>query len=204
MERVWLNLPAVTLPCIQKSQTPGIPENTVAAMKHALACGADVLEFDVWLTADGQVVVFHDATLARMCGTGETTAAGTRAAGGSSRYSSKGVADLSYADLPPIRVDEEGDHWGVTAANRSEAQRIPLLSEVLAVIPIDTVMIIEFKQKDEVSISTHTHTHTSSVSLSSASNSLGLDPCLHRQKNITHTHTLTHAPPRTHAPTRRH
>ncbi len=123
---------------IQHPPTPGIPENTVAAFKHALACGADVLEFDVWLTADGQVAVFHDATLARMCGDGHAS-------------SSKGVADLAYADLPPIRVDKKGEHWGVTAANRREAQRIPLLSEVLAVVPVEQPMIIEFKQKDEVS-----------------------------------------------------
>ena len=38
----------------------GIPENTVAAFKRALDCGADVLELDVWLTKDGQVVVFQD------------------------------------------------------------------------------------------------------------------------------------------------
>lgn len=113
----------------------------MAAMKHALACGADVLEFDVWLTADGQVVVFHDATLARMCGRGN---------GSSCRYSSKGVGDFAYADLPPIRLDEKGEHWGVTAVNRREALHIPLLSEVLAVVPTETAMIIEFKQKDEV------------------------------------------------------
>lgn len=126
-------------PCAHRTYGhTGIPENTVAAMRHALACGADVLEFDVWLSLDGQVVVFHDATLARMCGAGEA-------------HSGKGVWDLAHADLPPIRVDEGGEHWGVTAANRREAQRIPLLSEVLVAVPKDTPMIIEFKQKDEVS-----------------------------------------------------
>lgn len=108
-------------------------------MKHALACGADILEFDVWLTQDGQVVVFHDATLARMCGVK-----------GAADLTGKGVADMAFADLPAIRVDQDGEHWGVTAANRGEAQRIPLLSEVLACIPVDKPLIIEFKQKEEV------------------------------------------------------
>jgi len=42
------------------------PENTFAAFKKALADGADGLEFDVRLTKDGEVIVFHDATLARL------------------------------------------------------------------------------------------------------------------------------------------
>ena len=28
----------------------------------------DAIELDVWLTADGQVAVFHDGNLLRMCG----------------------------------------------------------------------------------------------------------------------------------------
>lgn len=123
----------------QSTKPKGVPENTVAAMKHALACGADILEFDVWLTQDGQVVIFHDATLARMCGGGK-----------GADIDGKGVADMAYADLPAIHVDQDGEHWGVTAANRGEAQRIPLLSELLACIPLDKPLIIEFKQKEEV------------------------------------------------------
>lgn len=41
------------------------PENTLAAFELALAQGADAIELDTRLTADGQVVVFHDATLER-------------------------------------------------------------------------------------------------------------------------------------------
>ena len=58
---------------------------------------------------------------------------------------------MAYADLPPIRVDADGEHWGVKAGSaRAEAQRIPLLSEVLACIPAEKPLIIEFKQKEEV------------------------------------------------------
>ena len=42
------------------------PENTLAAFRQALADGADGIEFDVRLTKDGAVVVFHDATLGRL------------------------------------------------------------------------------------------------------------------------------------------
>ena len=39
------------------------PENTLAAFEAGLAGGADILELDVQLTADGQVIVFHDTDL---------------------------------------------------------------------------------------------------------------------------------------------
>jgi glycerophosphoryl diester phosphodiesterase len=41
------------------------PENTLEAMQLAIADGADGLEFDVWLSADGEVVVIHDPTIDR-------------------------------------------------------------------------------------------------------------------------------------------
>lgn len=44
------------------------PENTVAAFEAALADGADGIEFDVLLTADGIPVISHDDDLRRTCG----------------------------------------------------------------------------------------------------------------------------------------
>lgn len=41
------------------------PENTLAAFEVAVDAGAKAVEFDVRVTADGQVVVMHDATLDR-------------------------------------------------------------------------------------------------------------------------------------------
>ena len=41
------------------------PENTIEAMRLGLAAGADALEFDVRLSADGEIVVIHDATVDR-------------------------------------------------------------------------------------------------------------------------------------------
>jgi glycerophosphoryl diester phosphodiesterase len=42
------------------------PENTLAAFRAAAELGADGVEFDVQLTADGIAVVFHDQTLERV------------------------------------------------------------------------------------------------------------------------------------------
>jgi glycerophosphoryl diester phosphodiesterase len=41
------------------------PENTLASIKHGVAVGADVVEFDVRTTSDGVFVLMHDATLDR-------------------------------------------------------------------------------------------------------------------------------------------
>lgn len=43
-------------------------ENTLAAIRDAIAWGADVVEIDVRLTMDGAVVLLHDATLERLWG----------------------------------------------------------------------------------------------------------------------------------------
>ena len=45
---------------------PGAPENSLAAFRAAIAAGAGI-ECDVRLTADGQVVLFHDHDLRRLC-----------------------------------------------------------------------------------------------------------------------------------------
>lgn len=40
-------------------------ENTILAMERALADGADYLEIDIQITADGEIVVYHDTELSK-------------------------------------------------------------------------------------------------------------------------------------------
>ena len=42
------------------------PENTLAAYEAAIAAGADIVETDARLTADGVVVSAHDADIGRI------------------------------------------------------------------------------------------------------------------------------------------
>ena len=63
----------------------GIPENSLPAFRAAAARGYGV-ELDVQLSSDGQVVVFHDDTLDRVCGV------------------SGKVADRSLAELRKLRL----------------------------------------------------------------------------------------------------
>ena len=62
------------------------PENSLLAFRQALALGVDALEFDLHLTADGEVVVLHDPTLDRT-----STGKGP-------------VRELSLADLASVRL----------------------------------------------------------------------------------------------------
>lgn len=43
-----------------------VPENTLAAYKQAIKCGADYVEIDLRTTKDGHLVIMHDATVNRM------------------------------------------------------------------------------------------------------------------------------------------
>ncbi|MCL6698724.1 glycerophosphodiester phosphodiesterase [Sphingomonas sp. NSE70-1] len=61
---------------------PGVPENSLAAFRAALDIGAGI-ECDVRLSGDGQVMVFHDHDLRRLCASAlavESTPAATLAA----------------------------------------------------------------------------------------------------------------------------
>jgi glycerophosphoryl diester phosphodiesterase len=89
------------------------PENTIVAFDHGLATGADGLELDVRLSADGIVVVCHDVTLDRM-----TNASGPVAA--------RTASELSHVDAGYRFADREGRY-----PFRGRAIGVPTLREVL-------------------------------------------------------------------------
>ncbi len=93
------------------------PENTLISFERALALGADVLETDVQLTRDGEVVVLHDADVART-----TDGAGD-------------VAAMSWAEV--ARLDA-GHHFKAadgSAPFRGQGVCAPRLEEALARFP---------------------------------------------------------------------
>jgi len=79
-------------------------ENTLAAFERAIAVGADAVEFDVRLTADGHPVVHHDPNVARM-----TDGRGL-------------VRDLTLAQVKGLRI----------RTSDGAAAEIPTLEEALA------------------------------------------------------------------------
>lgn len=83
------------------------PENTMAAFEAGLKAGADMLEMDVQLTADGWVIVFHDFTLGRKTS------------------DPRWVRDVTWEEIRQLDVGSWFDP-------RYADQRVPLLEEVLA------------------------------------------------------------------------
>jgi glycerophosphoryl diester phosphodiesterase len=61
---MWNDLPRPTV-IAHRGDKAHAPENTLAAFGVAAESGADAIEFDVKLTADGQVIVLHDQTVDR-------------------------------------------------------------------------------------------------------------------------------------------
>ena len=69
---------------------PGVPENSLSAFRRAAEAGCGA-ELDVHLTADGHLAVFHDHSLARMCGVEGQ------------------VEDLTAAELGKLRLADSGE-----------------------------------------------------------------------------------------------
>ena len=105
------------------------PENTLAAFRRSLMAGADVLEMDLRTTADGHLVVLHDATVDR-------TTDGRGA-----------VNEMTLAELKKL---DAGYHWTADQGRRfpfrGRGIAVPTLSEVLATFA-ETPLITEIKEK---------------------------------------------------------
>jgi glycerophosphoryl diester phosphodiesterase len=97
------------------------PENTVAAFELALVEGADAIELDVRLTADGVPVVLHDATLDR---------------------TTNGSGPLARLTLEQLRAIDAAVRF---PAYRGSGITVPSLAEVLRAFPM-MPFLIEIKE----------------------------------------------------------
>jgi glycerophosphoryl diester phosphodiesterase len=96
------------------------PENTLPAFERAIANGATFLELDVQRTADGVLVVAHDADLMRMAGV---------------------PLVIRHATFAELRSADVGSHFGPEFAG----QNIPTLDEVLDIAADRARLLIELK-----------------------------------------------------------
>lgn len=96
------------------------PENTRLAFELALAAGTDAIETDLWLTADGELVCHHDATLERMTGDPR-------------RIDALDFDALRRLTVRSPRFPDAPD------------QRIPSLAETLAWVPDSVLLVLEIK-----------------------------------------------------------
>lgn len=118
------------------------PENTVAGFQRALQEGADTLELDVVLTADGVPVVSHDPALNPDL---TRDASGRWLAGPGPLILSLRWAELQTSDVGRARPDSKTarDFPQQVAA---DGQRIPRLADVLALGGPRTRFNIEIKR----------------------------------------------------------
>lgn len=116
------------------------PSNTMYAFKQALAAGADMLELDVGVTADGRVVVMHDTTLDRTTSGHGTIASHTlaqiRRLDGAYWFSRRGEHYAHHKRRAAYRFR------GVATGQRRPPRgyrradfRVPTLTEVLRAFP---------------------------------------------------------------------
>ena len=108
-------------PVAHRGASAYAPENTIAAFDEAIRMGAQGVEFDLRLSADGELVVLHDETVDRTTnGTGRVT-------------------DISKEDLLCLDAGSWMHH-------RFAGERIPLLWEALLAIGPHAMPVIELKQ----------------------------------------------------------
>lgn len=108
------------------------PENTMEAYKLAIEMGADAIELDVHLTADGKLAVIHDETLDRT-----TDASGA-------------VRELTMAK---IRKADAGAQFSAADGSRPFAgkhAKVPMLPEVIAWLPDGIGLVVELKARAAV------------------------------------------------------
>jgi glycerophosphoryl diester phosphodiesterase len=106
------------------------PENTMEAFRLGVEAGADAIELDVHLTADGQLAVIHDETLDR-----------TTDRGGAVRDLTMDAIREADAGAQFTRPDDAGYPF------RGRGLRVPTLPEVLAWLPDGIGLVIEVKAR---------------------------------------------------------
>ncbi|EIP96702.1 glycerophosphoryl diester phosphodiesterase [Opitutaceae bacterium TAV1] len=96
------------------------PENTVAAIRLAWTQQADGAECDVYVTADDAVVLLHDPTLKRT-----------------------GGVDINVSEAP-LAIVREADVGALKGA-AWRGEKVPLIGEVLALLPEGKKLVVEIK-----------------------------------------------------------
>jgi glycerophosphoryl diester phosphodiesterase len=117
-------LPTPPLVIAHRGDSAHRPENTLASFASALELGAELVELDIQLTADGHVVVVHDPTLER---------------------TTTGQGAVSAHTLAEIRALSAGYPERFGSAFASE--RVPTLAEVLHLLRGRARALLEIKHE---------------------------------------------------------
>jgi glycerophosphoryl diester phosphodiesterase len=119
----------MTLVVAHRGATTVAPENTMEAYRRAVEMGADAIELDVQLTADGELALMHDDTVER---TTDLT----------------GV--IATMTLTQLRAADAGFHFEAadgTYPFRGKGLPVPTLQEVLDWLPDGIGLVVEVKAR---------------------------------------------------------
>ena len=120
----------MTLVVAHRGASGRAPENTIEAFRLGVEDGADAIELDVHLTADGQLAVIHDETLDR---TTDRTG----------RVAEQAMDQIREADAGATftRPDDSGYPFA------GQGLTVPTLPEVLSWLPNEVGLVIEIKAR---------------------------------------------------------
>lgn len=108
------NPPTPRLPerglCAHRGVMQLLPENSLASLREAVRLGAHMIEFDLRLSKDGELMVFHDQEVQRM-----TDGRG-------------GIAELTVDELRRLRLR-------CPRSGSLTEERIPTLAEAMEILP---------------------------------------------------------------------
>jgi len=114
----------MTITCAHRGDPTHAPESTLAGFQMAAELGVEMVEFDVHLTADGQLVVMHDGSVDRCTdGTGK-------------------IADMT---LQQVQSLDAGSWFGPEFAG----QRVPTFAQAAAALPAPIWLNIHLKTVDQ-------------------------------------------------------
>ena len=103
------------------------PENSLAALEHCVKLGVDMMELDVRRSADGALVVIHDANVDRTTdGKGK-------------------VSDLTLAQLQALRLKQ---NMGAQMSPDLTDERLPTLAQMLAAARGRIMINLDIKDDD--------------------------------------------------------
>lgn len=107
--------------CAHRGASDTHPENTIKAFREAIRLGAQMIEFDVALSRDGQLVLMHDSTVDRTTnGTGP-------------------VSQLTLEELKKLDA-------GTFKAKHFGGEQVPTLDEALAMMPENIWLNVHLKE----------------------------------------------------------
>lgn len=123
MKNYWTQSPENIFVAAHRGWSSDYPENTMEAFRAAAELGVDQIETDIRVTKDGQLVIFHDATVDRVTdGTGL-------------------VCELTLAELKQLDA-------GIKKGPQFAGARIPTFEEFLDYMKQLPDMTIDFELKE--------------------------------------------------------